>query len=158
ACVSPAPCPWQTNQLMGWAELQTAPLRLFFAALQLGNDPQTFTISIDHAAGATAGLESLTNFATSSNVSITGGIPGGIAFSTSSGGDVWNYTFEASISDNNAGFVTFNTKLRAGAHNFSGASLQVKGAGTLQFIKPAAAPGSPDLTLTKSAISAVAPG
>ncbi|MDP9318162.1 MAG: S8 family serine peptidase, partial [Actinomycetota bacterium] len=158
ACSSPLPCPWQSNQLTGWAELQTAPLRLFFAAGQAGSTSNTFTISIDHAAGSTAGLESLTNFATSSNVSIAGGIPGGITFSTASGGDTWEYTFTASISDNNAGFVSFNTKLRAGAHNFSGASLQVKGAGTLQFIKPAAAPGAPDLSLTKTAITAVSPG
>jgi hypothetical protein len=159
ACGPPAPlpgCPWQTNQLTGWAELQTAPLRLYFAAGQLGNDPQTFTISIDHAAGATAGLESLANFATSGNVTITGGIPGGITFTN--GGDNWDYTFTASISDNNEGFVSFNTKLRAGAHAFNGASLQVKGAGTLQFVKPNAAPGTPDLTVTKSGLSAVSPG
>jgi len=71
---------------------------------------------------------------------------------------LWNYTFEAVTTDSNPGFVSFQTRLRAGAHNFNGASLQVKGAGTLQFPKPGAAPGSPDLTITKSALTAVSPG
>ncbi|MEA2522011.1 MAG: thermitase, partial [Actinomycetota bacterium] len=160
ACVSPSPCPWQTTNLNGWSELQTAPLRLDFAGGQAGSTSNTFTISIDHSNGQTAGLESLTNFATSPNVSLAGGIPGGITFSTSSGGDIWNYTFTASISNNLEGFVSFNTRLRAGAHAFSGASLQVKtsGSGTLSFTKPGAAPGTPDLTLTKTALTAVGPG
>src|SRR5207248_594578 len=158
ACLSPAPCPWQTNQLTGWSELQTVPLRLDFAAGQAGSTSNTFTISIDHSANGTAGLDALTNFVASSNVTITGGIPSGITFSTSNGGDTWNYTFEATVSDNNEAFVTFNTRLRAGAHAFTGASLQAKGAGTLQFVKPAAAPGTPDLTLNKTALTAVSPG
>jgi uncharacterized repeat protein (TIGR01451 family) len=157
ACVSPSPCPWQTTNLQGWAELQTAPLRLAFDPNQSGSS-NTFTISIDHANSNSAGLESLKNFTVSPNVTITGGIAGGIAFSTSSGGDIWNYTFTATISDNASGFVAFDTRLRAGAHAFTGASLQVKGAGTLSFVKPAAAPGSPDLSLTKTAIAAVSPG
>ncbi len=158
ACTTPSPCPWQGNQLTGWAELQTAPLRLDLPSGQQNDNPGTFTISIDHAANGTAGLESLTNFAASSNVTVIGGIPGGIVFSTSNGGDTWNYTFTVDMTDNNEGFVTFNTRPRAGAHAFGGASLQVKGASTLQFIKPAAAPGTPDLTLTKSALSSVSPG
>src|SRR4029077_20067859 len=56
-CASPSPCPWQTTNLTGWAELQTAPLRLDFDTGQSGNS-NTFTISIDHAANGTAGLES----------------------------------------------------------------------------------------------------
>src|SRR5207244_966874 len=116
--------PWQDDQLTGWTELQTIPMRLFFAAGQGSSTSNTFTITVDHAAGATAGLGGLTDFATSSNLSITGGIPGGITFSTSSGGNLWNYTFTASISNNNEGYLLFNTQLRAGAHNFSGSSLQ----------------------------------
>jgi uncharacterized repeat protein (TIGR01451 family) len=150
--------PWQDNAATGWAELQTVPMRLDFAAGQNGSNPNTFTISIDHANNNSAGLESLTNFATSGNVTITGGIPGGITFSTSQGGDIWNYSFTASISDASEGFISFNTRLRAGAHAFTGNSLQVKGAGTIQFTKPAAAPGTPDLTLTKSALADVSPG
>src|SRR2546422_5973449 len=54
--------PWQTNALTGWAELETAPLRLFFDVNQQ-NRTNTFTISIDHASGVSTGLENLTNFA-----------------------------------------------------------------------------------------------
>src|SRR3954453_4349279 len=158
ACTLGADCPWQTGQLTGWSELQTVPLRLFFPAGQAGATKKTFTISIDHSAGATAGLEGLSLFAKSPNVTVTGGFPAGIAFSASASGDLWNYTFEAVVGDANPGFITFNTRLRAGAHNFNGASLQVKGAGTLQFPKPGAAPGSPDLQVTKSALTAVSPG
>jgi hypothetical protein len=111
--------PWQDNAATGWAELQTVPMRLDFAAGQNGSNPNTFTISIDHANNNSAGLESLTNFATSGNVTITGGIPGGITFSTSQGGDIWNYSFTASISDASEGFISFNTRLRAGAHAFT---------------------------------------
>src|SRR5205823_147882 len=113
ACTTPAPCPWQGNQLTGWAELQTAPLRLHLDAGGKNDTPNEFTISIDHASGATAGLESLTNFAATSNVSIAGGFPGGIAFSTSNGGDTWNYKFTVDMTDDLEGFVTFNTRLRA---------------------------------------------
>src|SRR5665647_816384 len=157
ACSSGGDCPWQTGQLNGWSELQTVPLRMFFAG-QSNATKNTFTITIDHSAGATAGLEGLTNFAKSSNVTVTGGLPAGITFSTSSSGNLWNYTFEAVTNDSNPGFVSFQTRLRAGAHNFNGASLQVKGAGNLLFPKPGEATGSPDLTITKSALTAVSPG
>ncbi|WP_183408135.1 S8 family serine peptidase, partial [Nocardioides pocheonensis] len=153
ACASPAPCPWQSTSLDGWAELQTIPLRLAFDAGQANSTPNTFTIEIDHASGATAGLESLTGFTPSANVSM-----GAVTFSTASGGDIWKYTFTASISNDSAGSITFNTKMRAGAHAFSGNSLQIKGAGTLGIFKPAAAPGSPDLQVTKTGPTAVSPG
>ena len=71
--------PWQDDQLTGWTELQTIPMRLFFAAGQGSSTSNTFTITVDHAAGATAGLGGLTDFATSSNLS-----PGrGLSLSTS---------------------------------------------------------------------------
>src|SRR5206468_10420122 len=120
---------------------------------QQNDNPSQFTISIDHASGATAGLESLTDFTPSSNVTMSP-----VTFAISHGGDSWDYTFTVDMTDNNEGFVTFNTRLRAGAHAFGGASLQVKGASTLQFVKPAAAPGTPDLTITKSALTSVSPG
>ena len=70
----------------------------------------------------------------------------------------WNYTFTISMSDNNAGEIDFFTSLLAGAHQFGGASLQVKGAGTFSFVKPAAAPGNVDLSVTKTALTTVSPG
>ena len=39
ACVSPSPCPWQTTNMTGWAELQTVPLRLYFNPGQNGASP-----------------------------------------------------------------------------------------------------------------------
>ncbi|MEY2524905.1 MAG: thermitase, partial [Ilumatobacteraceae bacterium] len=106
-CSSGGLCPWQTTGLTGWSELQTVPLRMFFVAGQLGASARTFTVSIDHSAGSSAGLAGLTNFAKSSNVTVTGGLPGGITFTTTQGGDVWNYTFTAVTSDSNPGFVSF---------------------------------------------------
>src|SRR5207247_10139881 len=82
ACVSPSPCPWQTTNMTGWAELQTVPLRLYFDPGQNGNGAKQFTISIDHAAGKTQGLDGLINWSLSSNVTGQGGLPTG----TSTGG------------------------------------------------------------------------
>ena len=76
-----------------------------------------------------------------------------VTFSSSSGGDEWNYTFTATMTDNNSGYVTFNTALSAGAYLFTGSSLQVKGSsgsGTVQFAKPSPSGGTPDLKLTKT--------
>ena len=84
-----------------------------------------------------------------------------ITFSSSTNGagaTTWTYSFTVDMTDNNAGEILFSTRLLAGAHNFTGASLQIKGAGTLSFIKPTAAPGAPNLVLTKTALTAVAPG
>jgi uncharacterized repeat protein (TIGR01451 family) len=162
-CVSPSPCPWQTTNLSGWAELQTVPLRLFFSPNQSGNS-RTFTIDIDHANGRTQGLDGLVNWSKSANVTgitIASGLPTGVTFSSltnGSGATTWSYTFTVSVSDNNEGFIQFNTQLLAGAHDFTGAALQVKGAGTVGFVKPLAAPGSPNLLLTKTALTAVSPG
>ena len=86
---------------------------------------------------------------------------GPITFSQSTNGSgavTFSYTFTVDMTDNNAGEVLFSTRLLAGAHAYTGASLQIKGAGTLSFIKPAAAPGSPDLQLTKTGLTTVAPG
>ena len=156
ACVSPSPCPWQTSNLSGWGELQTAPIRLLFGANQSTNTVSTFDIAIDRAAGGTQGLESLQFVSKTSNVTMSA-----ITFSSSTNGagaTTWTYSFTVDMTDNNAGEIRFSTRLLAGAHNFTGASLQIKGAGTLSFIKPTAAPGAPNLVLTKTALTAVAPG
>ena len=141
--------------MTGWAELQVVPLRLYFAGGNTTTDSNTFTINVDHSNGKTQGLDGLKNWSSSPNVTLSGGLPtttstGGVTFSTSNGGALWNYTFTVSKTDNNEGWIEFTTQLLAGAHLFPGNSLQVKGAGTVGFVKPAAAPGSPDLVLTKT--------
>ena len=136
-------------------------MRLYFAGGNHTTDSGTFTISIDHADGKTQGLDGLKNWTPSSNVTVTGGLPTGVVFSSSTNGNgatTWSYTFTASKADNVEGWIEFNTQLLAGAHEFTGNSLQVKGAGTIGFQKPGPAPGSPDLVLTKTALTAVSPG
>ena len=116
---------------MGWSELQTAPIRLWFQGGQLGNNATTFKIDIDRSAGGSQGLESLQFVSKTSNVTMSP-----ITFSSTTNGagaTTWTYTFTASLTDNNEGAINFTTRLLAGAHNFTGASLQVKGAGTLQL-------------------------
>jgi len=155
-CVSPSPCPWQTTNMSGWGELQTAPIRLFLPSGQQNANATSFSLDIDRSAGGSQGLESLQFVSKTPNVTMSA-----IVFSAStngSGATTWTYTFTVSMTDNNAGEIDFTTRLLAGAHAFTGNSLQIKGAGTLSFVKPAAAPGTPDLTLTKSALTAVAPG
>ena len=152
-CVSPSPCPWQTTLAQGWAELDTPPVRLFLPAGQLGDSPTEFTLSVDRA-GNVPGLEGLTFVSKSSNVTMSP-----ITFSSSStGGETFNYTFTVDMTNDSEGEVRFTTRLLAGSHAFTGASLQIKGAGTIGFNKPAAAPGTPDLQLTKTGLTTAAPG
>ena len=155
-CASGGTCPWQTANLQGWAELQTVPLRLFLGPNQQNHNPGSFTIDLDRSDSGSAGLEGLTNFAPSSNATMSA-----VTFSKNtigSGAETYSYTFTVNMTNNLAGEIRFDTRLMAGAHNFSGKSLQVKGAGTLGFNKPGPAPGTPDLTLTKTALTAVSPG
>src|SRR5439155_15017544 len=70
------------------------------------------------------------------------------------------YTFTVNMTGA-TGSVQFMVRLNAGSHNFGGASLQLKGSpalGTISIFKPAAAPGNPDLSTTKSAPATAAPG
>ena len=151
--LAPTLCPWQTTNVTGWAELQSAPVRLWLGPNQGADVTTSFTIDVDHASGTGPGLDGLTFVSKSANVTL-----GPITKVVKGGGDTWSYTFTVKLTDNAEGEVRFTTRLLAGAHNFTGSSLQMKGAGTLGFTKPAAAPGAPDLQLTKTALTSVAPG
>ncbi|MFN2640492.1 MAG: S8 family serine peptidase, partial [Actinomycetota bacterium] len=156
-CSTPLPCPWQTSTVSGWAELQTVPFRLFFAANQNGRT-NTYKIDVDHTAGGSQGLDGLI-FGLHPNITMSA-----IIFSSSTNGagaTTWSYTFDATADNDNAGEIDFTTRLLAGAHAFTGSSLQVKGssgAGNIGFSKPAAAPGTPDLVVSKSGPTFVVPG
>jgi hypothetical protein len=78
---------------------------------------------------------------------------------------VWAYTLNVNVTSipQPAGFsaVNFKGNLSAGAHNFTGSSLAVgadNGGGNVQIVKPAAAPGSPDLAVTRTGPATAAPG
>ncbi|HJQ48979.1 MAG TPA: S8 family serine peptidase, partial [Gaiellaceae bacterium] len=164
ACSSGGICPWQTTNPTGWGELQTVPLRLLFAAGQSGLS-NSFSISVDHSDGRTQGLDGLTNWSTScslSGITISGGVPtNGVTFASStngSGATTWTYTFTVTDNSSTACEIDFFTQLLAGSHQFTGTSLQIKGAGTIGFTKPTAAGGTADLSITKTALTAVSPG
>jgi hypothetical protein len=164
-CSSGGICPWQTTNPTGWSELQTVPVRLFFAANQSGANATKFDISIDHADGKTQGLDGFINWSKSANVSgitISGGVPtSGVTFSSStngSGATTWTYTFTVSLNDNSPGEIDFTSQLLAGSHQFTGSSLQIKGAGTIGFTQPGAATGTANLAITKTALTTVSPG
>ena len=71
------------------------------------------------------------------------------------GVDTWYYTFVVDYTSASEGSVNFFARLSAGAHNFTGSSLALKGLlngspspGVLQIAKPGAEPGNPDLAIT----------
>src|SRR5439155_26028537 len=121
--------------------------------------PQTIDVTFDHAktngGTVTAGLEDLFTFTTSSSVTF-----GTAPFLKINGtNDVWTYEFTVNMSAS-TGTVNFFTRMRAGAHNFGGSSLALGGSpslGNVQISKPLAAPGSPNLKVTKSATATAAP-
>ncbi|MDP9270897.1 MAG: S8 family serine peptidase, partial [Chloroflexota bacterium] len=150
---------WVASSLMGYQELDLIPTRVL-----LQNGPATgkvITVQFDHTktqGGNTyLGIENLTSFTASSNVTITSAP----VLSAPVGQDVWSYTFTVDVSNGVDGWVQFNSRLAAGAHLFTGSSLSMGGSpslGTLQIAKPAPKAGNPDLTLSKSGPSTAAPG
>ncbi|WP_392544136.1 MBG domain-containing protein [Oryzobacter telluris] len=169
ACTTGSGCtsPWQTTSLNsttpGWSELDTVPMRVYFQANQANASTTTLTLDIDHSKSGSQGLDILEGLQDpanrSSNVTLTN-----VAFSKAtngSGAETYTYRFDVKLTSNAEGWIQFSTQLMAGAHNFTGNSLAVQltpGGGTLAFTKPRTAPGSPDLKLTKTAVSTVAPG
>ncbi|HET7488444.1 MAG TPA: MBG domain-containing protein, partial [Acidimicrobiales bacterium] len=157
ACSSGGICPWQTTNLQGWGELQTIPMRLDFGPGQSGTS-NSFTISLDHSNSGSQGLDGFTGWTPSANVTMSPAAPAPVKAINGAGAETWSYTFTAQANNASEGWILFNTKLLAGANSFSGSSLQVKGAGTIGFVKPAAAPGTPDLTVTKTGSTDVVNG
>src|ERR1051326_1101536 len=155
---------WIAGNLMGWKELDFIPCRVWFTNGPATN--QTITIEFDHTktsgSSTNPGIQGLFSFSNSPNVTITSGP----TLTGNSGVDTWFYTlivnFTSATSD---GFVEFRARLAAGAHNFSGSSLALKGSlngspspGVLQIAKPGPGSGNPDLAVTKTGATLVNPG
>src|SRR5213594_2796931 len=154
---------WVAGNLGGWKELDFIPCRVDFTTGPASN--QTVVVEFDHTktSGSTIlpGIQNLFYFSNSPNVVITSGQ----TLSAPVGVDTWSYTFVVDYTNANEGVVTFFARLSAGAHNFTGSSLALKGSlnnspspGVLQIAKPGAAPGNPDLAVTKSGPAVVNPG
>nr|MBA3655564.1 S8 family serine peptidase [Actinomycetota bacterium] len=143
---------WIGGNLANWRELDQIPLRVSLSNSKSQVDTQVVTVSFDHTKTtggvATPGVQNLFGpFVPSAGITITSA-----PALTSSSGDVWTYSFTVSMRANVSGAVTFTARMAAGAHNFSGSSLSLSSSpgGTLQISKPAAAPGNPDLALSKT--------
>ncbi|TMF03079.1 MAG: hypothetical protein E6I38_13990, partial [Chloroflexi bacterium] len=145
---------WTAGQLDNWAEGQSIPMRVRLSG-GATSGPQTIDVNFDYKKNATAGLQDLFTFATSSGVTF-----GTAPFLKINGtNDVWTYEFTVNMTGS-TGTVNFFTKIRAGAHNFGGNSLALGGSpslGNVQISKPLAAPGSPNLKMMKSATATVSP-
>src|ERR1051326_6880052 len=143
---------WMSSNVTGWRELDFIPTRVFLSGGPVTG--QVIMVNFDHTKTSgtsggtvTPGIQNLSQFVASSNVTITAG-PTLASFS----GDVWTYSFTVNLNDTNPGFVEFRSRVAAGAHNFTGNSLGLGGSpslGTLQIAKPGVSPGDPDLAITK---------
>lgn len=141
-----------TGNIQGWQELEFIPVRVRFTQ-PVTNYP--VTIEFDRTQGGNPGIENLTNFTASSS---------GVSFSppvlSVVSADKWSYTFNVTIVGQNSGSVRFNARMSAGAHLISGSSLAMKGSdgsSILQIAKPGAAPGNPDLKVTKTGPASAPP-
>src|SRR5215217_3887091 len=159
-CTSGGQCDggYQSGNLTGWKELDEVPFRLKFNST--GN--YTIVVDFDHVLNSDStktGVQNLYGWTAGSGVTLNG------ATLTDSSGPVWAYTVNVNVTSipQPAGFAAVNFKgnLSAGTHNFTGSSLAVgadNGGGNVQIVKPAAAPGSPDLAVTKTGPATAAPG
>jgi uncharacterized repeat protein (TIGR01451 family) len=149
---------WVAPSVQGWKELEGVPLRLTLAPPKTAaSTTYTVKVSFDHfkSSDKSPGIQDLYGWTASP----------GVTFSapqlTTSTGDVWVYTLTATVAQTSTPFVEFRGKLAAGAHNFTGNSLAVgvdNGGGNISIAKPAAAPGTPDLAVTKTGPTSAAPG
>jgi uncharacterized repeat protein (TIGR01451 family) len=150
---------WTTTNPTGWQELDLIPTRVHMTGGPVNN--QTITIQFDHTKSLGGriyrGIQDLSLFTPSANVVITSGP----TLSAPAGQDTWTYTFTVNVTDNAPADVEFRTRLAAGAHYFTGSSLQMKGSpslGTLGFVKPAPSSGNPDLSVVKTGPTSANPG
>jgi uncharacterized repeat protein (TIGR01451 family) len=146
-----------TTSLQYWEELDAIPFRVYLTGGPVTG--KVITVQFDHQktlGGITnPAIQNLTNFMPSPGVTITSG-----PTLNASDPDVWTYTFTVDLAGAN-GDVEFSGNLSAGAHNFGGASLNVGGSpslGNLSIMKPAAAPGSPNLSVVKAGPATAVPG
>jgi hypothetical protein len=144
---------WLSGNLSGWTELDHIPMRVSFAAGSAGS--HSVTLNFPHFSGKVFGFENLSDFSASTpNLQFTSPA----ALVTDASGS-WSYVFAVNISDNNPAEVRFFARLASGAHLYGGSSLQLKGsAGIVQFHKPLATVGAPDLALRLSGPALVLEG
>lgn len=136
---------WLDGNVSGWQELEYIPMRVYFPAGSVGS--HSVTIVFPHLSGKVFGFQELIHFrAFTANIGFTT-FP---TLVTDASGN-WSYVFTADISDNNPAEVRFFARLASGAHLYGGSSLQLKGsAGNVQFHKPLAAAGAPNLAVSQT--------
>jgi uncharacterized repeat protein (TIGR01451 family) len=144
---------WNNGPLLGWQELDSIPVRHYLTGGPFSN--QVLTVEFDHSknSGAIRGIQNLTGFVASPNALIT------VAptLNSAPGVDIWSYTYTVTVTNGQPAFVEFRARLAAGAHLFTGSSLNL-GKPTLSIFKPTAAPGQPDLAVFKTGASLAGPG
>jgi uncharacterized repeat protein (TIGR01451 family) len=163
---------WVAGNLSGWQELDPIPMRVLIDPASADvNNVTTVTVEYDHTktkgASVYQGLDRPGGFA------VAAGDGGKVqclncdnpARSEPTGTDTWSVSFQVKPLVAAKSAITFRTRLRAGAHYFTGSSLALGGTanpggglGQLQVMKPAPKSGSPDLEVTKTGPSAAAPG
>jgi uncharacterized repeat protein (TIGR01451 family) len=163
---------WVAGNLSGWQELDPIPMRVLIDAASADvNNVTTVTVEYDHTktkgASVYQGLDRPAGFA------VAAGDAGKIQClncdnpvrSEPTGSDTWSVSFQVKPLVAAPSAITFRTRLRAGAHYFTGSSLALggtanpgSGLGQLQVVKPLPKSGSPDLEVTKTGPSAAAPG
>ncbi len=150
---------WQTSKLTGWSELESIPMRL---VLTKGASYEKIRIPFDHfqTSSGSPGVQDLSKWTPGAGVTF------GSAELSISGSDktTWEYTLSNVKVENKTTTdptLVFRARLAAGAHNFTGASLAVGGpdvGGQQQIQQPNAAPGKPDLAVTKTGPTSAGPG
>ena len=163
---------WVSGNLSGWQELDLIPMRVLIDPSSADvNNVSTITIEYDHTktkgGSVYQGLDRPRGFAVapgdeSKIQCLNCAAP---VRSEPTGSDTWSVTFQVRPLVAAPSAITFQARLRAGAHYFTGSSLALGGSATpgsglglLQVVKPQAKNGSPDLQLTKTGPSVAAPG
>ena len=140
---------WISGHISGWAELDPIPARVTVAGGPASN--QTVTVNFPHD-----GIQNLYSFTPSANVVITSGP----TLSAPTSGN-WSYSFKVKLTDNQPGSIEFRMRLGAGAHRFTGSTLQVDGTPGLSklfIFKPSPKAGAPDLAIVKNGPATANPG
>jgi uncharacterized repeat protein (TIGR01451 family) len=163
---------WIAGNLSGWQELDPIPMRVLFDPASADvNNVSTITIDYDHT--KTKGSSTYQGLDRPLGLAVAAGDTSKIQClncdnpvrSEPTGSDTWSVSFQVRPLVATPSSITFRTRLRAGAHYFTGSSLALSGnaspgsgLGILQVPKPAPKTGSPDLQLTKIGPSTAAPG
>jgi uncharacterized repeat protein (TIGR01451 family) len=163
---------WVAGNLSNWEELDPIPMRLLIdPASGDVNNVSTITIEYDHTktkgGSVYQGLDRPRGFAvaTGDESKVQCLNCASPVRSEPTGSDTWSVSFQVRPLVATKSAITFTTRLRAGAHYFTGSSLALGGTanpggglGQLQVSKPLPKSGSPDLQLTKTGPALATPG